>query len=184
MGRERRVATVAMTSMRRACIRAGGLILSAVLISACASGGGPEEAGDRGDFGSEAGGMTDPGLSDRGGSRAGAESSGDLRSIFFDFDTDALKPAAKATLRSNAAVLRTNPGGTLEIQGNCDERGTNEYNLALGNRRAQAAKRYLVDLGVDPGRLSTVSYGEENPRVRGSNEEAWAQNRRDDFVLR
>ena len=72
----------------------------------------------------------------------------------------------------------------IEIQGHCDERGSNEYNLALGTRRAESAKRYLVDLGIPGGRVSTVSYGEEQPAVRGHNELAWAKNRRDEFAVR
>ena len=71
----------------------------------------------------------------------------------------------------------------VEIQGNCDERGTNEYNLALGERRAKSAQAYLVNLGVNPDRIGTVSFGEERPLVPGQNEEAWAKNRRDDFVI-
>jgi peptidoglycan-associated lipoprotein len=81
-------------------------------------------------------------------------------------------------------VLQGASGVRIEIQGNCDERGTNEYNLALGKRRAEAARQYLIDLGIDSSRISTISFGEENPAVRGSTEAAWAKNRRDDFIVR
>ena len=90
----------------------------------------------------------------------------------------------KAALRASAGTLKQNPNIRIEVQGNCDERGSNEYNLALGNRRAESARRYLIDLGINSSRLSTVSYGEERPAVRGSNEVAWARNRRDEFVIR
>ena len=81
-------------------------------------------------------------------------------------------------------MLKQNPGVRIEVQGNCDSRGSTEYNLALGNRRAESARRYLRDLGVNSSRIGTVSYGEERPAVRGNNEVAWAKNRRDDFVIR
>jgi peptidoglycan-associated lipoprotein len=81
-------------------------------------------------------------------------------------------------------LLRDNPSWQVNIEGNCDERGSDEYNLALGTRRAETARNHLVDLGIDPGRIATMSYGEENPAVPGSNEASWAKNRRDDFVLR
>ncbi len=98
--------------------------------------------------------------------------------VFFDFDKYNLKPAAQATLERQAAWLKTYPAVTITIEGHCDERGTREYNLALGARRANAAKDYLVSLGIDPSRITTISYGKERPAVLGSNEAAWAQNRR------
>jgi len=102
--------------------------------------------------------------------------------IFFDFDRSELKDDARATLQRKADVMRDNPDVTLRIEGHCDERGTVEYNLALGERRAEAAKQYLVDLGIDPDRLTTISYGEERPLEEGHNEAAWSRNRRDEFV--
>ena len=111
-------------------------------------------------------------------------SPGDLRTVYFGYDAYSLSSDSRQLLRHNAAILQQNKNAKLEIQGNCDERGTEEYNLALGKRRAESAKRYLVDLGIPANRLTTVSFGEENPAVRGHNEAAWAQNRRDDFVLR
>ena len=103
--------------------------------------------------------------------------------IFFDFDKSELMPEAKATLRKMADWLNSNSSFLLTIDGNCDERGTNEYNLALGERRAHAANKFLVDLGVSEDRISTISYGEEKPVDPGHNEEAWAKNRRDGFKL-
>jgi len=104
-------------------------------------------------------------------------------SIYFDFDKADLKPEAQATLKKKADWLRRNPGYSLRIEGNCDERGTNEYNLALGERRAATAKKFLAALGIPEDRMSIISYGEERPADPGHNEEAWAKNRRDDFRL-
>ncbi len=103
--------------------------------------------------------------------------------IFFDFDKADLKPEARAVLRKKADWLLKHPEFHVRIEGHCDERGTNEYNLALGERRAHAAKMFLMDLGVPEERISTISYGEERPLDPRSNEEAWAKNRRDEFKL-
>ena len=99
--------------------------------------------------------------------------------IFFDFDKYDLSAEARAQLEKQAAWLKAYPNITVTVEGNCDERGTREYNLALGERRASSAKNYLVALGVDPNRVQTISYGKERPAVLGSDEAAWAQNRRD-----
>jgi peptidoglycan-associated lipoprotein len=103
--------------------------------------------------------------------------------IYFAFDKSTLTPASQDNLLRKAEWLRANPDATITIEGNCDERGTNEYNLALGDRRAEAAKAFLVDLGIDPARITTISYGEERPVDPRHNEEAWAKNRRDHFVV-
>ncbi len=161
-----------------------GVSLLAVAM-ACASGGGSGSGAgsERGEFGTE--GRSDPGLGDRGSSAGGVEvSSKEFRSIYFEFDRSTLRQDAKRDLNHNSQVLREGSGSRVEIQGNTDERGTEEYNLALGMRRAEVAKRYLVDLGIRASRLDTISFGEENPSVRGHNEAAWARNRRDDFVIR
>ena len=97
--------------------------------------------------------------------------------VFFEFDRYSLRPDGEATLRRQAEFLLANPGLSITVSGHCDERGTREYNLALGERRANTAKNYLVSLGVDAGRITTVSYGKERPIVLGHNESAWAQNR-------
>jgi peptidoglycan-associated lipoprotein len=103
--------------------------------------------------------------------------------IQFEFDSIRLTPVAQEILKKKAAWLRANPKAKVTIEGHCDSRGTNEYNLALGEGRAQSAKAFLVDLGIDPSRLTTISYGEERPIDRAQTEEAWAKNRRDHFVI-
>jgi len=104
-------------------------------------------------------------------------------SIYFDFDQSQLKPEAKVNLRKKANFLRSNSSYSVRIEGNCDERGTNQYNLALGERRAYAAKKFLVALGIPGNRISSISYGEERPANPLHNEDAWAKNRRDEFRL-
>jgi peptidoglycan-associated lipoprotein len=103
-------------------------------------------------------------------------------SIYFDFDSADLKPEARSTLQAFFDQARQRPDLTTRIEGNCDERGSEEYNLALGQRRADSAKSYLVNLGIDASRISTISYGKEHPRAPGDDEAAWSQNRRDDLV--
>jgi len=98
--------------------------------------------------------------------------------VFYDYNRADLKPEARATLERQAAWLKKYPDVRLQVEGHADERGTREYNLALGERRATAAKNYLVALGISSSRLTTISYGKERPAVLGSNEAAWAQNRR------
>ncbi len=103
--------------------------------------------------------------------------------VHFDFDSAALSAMAQQVLQRKAAWLTSNPSATVTIEGHCDERGTNEYNLALGERRAASAKAFLADLGIAAGRMKTVSYGEERPLDPASTEEAWAKNRRAQFKL-
>ena len=98
--------------------------------------------------------------------------------IYFDTDRFNIDTADAAALQSQAQYLARYPQVSITVEGHADERGTREYNLALGERRANSAKNYLVGLGVDAGRISTVSYGKERPKALGSNEQAWAQNRR------
>lgn len=98
--------------------------------------------------------------------------------VFFDYDSYSLSPEARGTLDRQGQWLKTYPSVTVTVEGHADERGTREYNLALGERRANAVKNYLVALGVTPSRVRTISYGKERPAVLGSNEAAWAQNRR------
>lgn len=104
-----------------------------------------------------------------------------LQRIFFEFDQYTLTDEARATLAGNAAYLKANSSVRLRIEGHCDERGSDEYNLALGERRAMAAKTYLETLGVEATRLSIISYGEEMALDPGHGEEAWAKNRRAEF---
>jgi peptidoglycan-associated lipoprotein len=103
--------------------------------------------------------------------------------VFFGFDQYDLTAEAQAELQKQATWLKTYPQYRFVIEGHCDERGTREYNLALGERRATAVKNYLVALGIDQTRMQTISYGKERPAVLGSNEAAWAQNRRGVVVL-
>ncbi len=103
--------------------------------------------------------------------------------IFFEYDSYALTPKAMSVLEKKASWLKKNPHIKIRIEGHCDERGTNEYNLALGDRRANAAKSYLISLGVSPDRISTISYGEELPLDPRHSEEAWAKNRRAEFKI-
>jgi peptidoglycan-associated lipoprotein len=103
--------------------------------------------------------------------------------VYFDFDKSALKQDARAKLQRDASLLRTYDHLDLSIEGNCDERGTPEYNLALGERRASAAKSYLVSLGVAGNRLRTLSYGSERPVCTEHQESCWWQNRRDHLVV-
>ena len=103
--------------------------------------------------------------------------------VFFDFDKSNLKPEGRATVEALATWMNNYPAVTITIEGHADERGTREYNLALGERRANSVYDYLLALGVQANRLRTISYGKERPAVLGSNEEAWAQNRRAVFVV-
>jgi peptidoglycan-associated lipoprotein len=98
--------------------------------------------------------------------------------VFFDFDKSDIKPEGRQTLQRQAEWLKKYPNVTVTVEGHCDDRGTREYNLALGARRAAAVKKMLIALGVDAKRVSTISYGKERPAVVGDNEAAWAQNRR------
>jgi len=107
----------------------------------------------------------------------------ELEDIYFEFDSSALTPEAMTVLERKAEWLINNPDVRVTIEGHCDERGTNEYNIALGDRRAEAAKAFLVDLGVPAGNLTSISYGEERPVDPGDSEEARAKNRRCHFVV-
>ena len=104
-------------------------------------------------------------------------------SIYFDFDKSDIRSDAQATMDAKIPYLQANPGMRIRIEGNTDERGSDEYNLALGQRRAASAKKYLVDHGIDAGRIDIVSYGEERPACTDHNETCWQQNRRDDFRI-
>ena len=107
----------------------------------------------------------------------------ELQDVFFDFDKSLIRPDARRALDANIRWLKNNPNARIVVEGHCDERGTNEYNLALGERRAKASRDYLVAGGIDNNRISTISYGEERPFCLGHDEAAWQCNRRGHFVV-
>jgi peptidoglycan-associated lipoprotein len=107
----------------------------------------------------------------------------DLNDIHFKFDQYDLDDDSRSVLRKNASYLKANPMAKIEVQGHCDERGTNNYNIALGERRAQSTKRYLVSQGVNASRIHTISYGEEKPFCFDRNENCWLENRRAHFMI-
>lgn len=106
-----------------------------------------------------------------------------LRPVFFDYDSSEVSDPGRAILQASAAVLKKYPAWVITIEGHCDERGTAEYNLALGERRAMSARTYLMSLGIEASRLRTVSYGSEFPFDPGHQESAWSRNRRAHFVI-
>ncbi len=110
-------------------------------------------------------------------------SSKEMQPVYFNFDQSTIRSDQVARIEANAQYLKDHPASNVIIEGNCDEQGTNEYNLALGERRAINVKRYLVELNVDEFRIRTISYGEERPLFTGSSEDDFAQNRRADFIL-
>jgi peptidoglycan-associated lipoprotein len=154
-----------------------GILSVLLLVSACetapTTGGGAsgEGAGGAGTGMENAGGEVTP------GTQADLEKNVGDR-VFFDYDSSTVKSEGQETLHRQAEWLKQYPNLSITIEGHCDERGTREYNLALGERRAAAVKSYLMSLGVSGSRLQTISYGKERPAVVGSDEQAWAQNRR------
>lgn len=152
-------------------LKIAGVAAALALISACATSGPDVVSGDTGAT-TEAAGPTGP----VPGSQSDLEESAGHR-VFFGFDQYTLTPQAQQTLARQAAWLQEYPETRILLAGNCDERGTREYNLALGARRAEAARAYLASLGVDPARITTVSYGKERPLDPRSTEEAWSLNR-------
>ena len=161
------------------------LLVSAFLVlfvAACATK--PKDAADSSGSGSSSSDSSVEGtISETAGSGIVAGSQEDLivnvgDRVFFGYDSSDLDSDALELLQDQVAWLKQNSNVSVTIEGHCDERGTREYNLALGEKRAQAVKNYLIGLGISPDRVSTVSYGKERPAVVGSNDGAWAQNRR------
>ena len=162
-------------------------VLSVLFITSCAkktkpdnadgtAGGGQDQAATE-----NPGAVTDKDMSyDAKGSDSGKIDG--LNTIHFAYDKAALTSEAKSKLSENAKWIKSNGNVTVQIEGHTDERGSAEYNLALGERRAKSVQSYLESLGVPKGRMSIISYGEEKPIARGDNEQAWAQNRRANFV--
>ena len=157
------------------------LLAAVVLVAACEST--PQNAGSAGAGGGATAGSATP---VRTGPAPGSQEDlvvnvGDR--VFFGFDKFDLTPEARATLDRQASWLNQYPRVTVTVEGHADERGTREYNLALGERRANSVKNYLLARGVDANRIATISYGKERPAVLGSNEASWAQNRRAETVV-
>src|SRR5678816_1940951 len=117
------------------------------------------------------------------GESSATPASSPLKDVYFDFDSYDLRADARASLKANGEWLRSNPSAQVQIEGHCDERGTTEYNLALGSKRAQGVKDYLMTLGAAADRLSTISYGEELPVCTERNEDCWQKNRRARLVI-
>jgi peptidoglycan-associated lipoprotein len=147
------------------------LMAALVLVSACDTTGSNDGEGGANGAGGRSGGAARPGTQEDLVVNVGDR-------VFFAFNESTLSSEAQATLDRQAAWLKKYPAAKVTVEGHCDERGTREYNIALGERRATAAKNYLVAAGISAARISTVSYGKERPAVVGSNEAAWAQNRR------
>jgi peptidoglycan-associated lipoprotein len=114
---------------------------------------------------------------------ASARGAAGLQPIFFDFDKSFIRDDARSVMKANADYLKANPKVKVRIEGNCDERGTIEYNQALGQRRAASAKKYLTDMGISGNRIKLISYGKEKPVCTEGTEDCWQKNRRDDFVV-
>ncbi|MDR9438077.1 MAG: peptidoglycan-associated lipoprotein Pal [Halomonas sp.] len=162
------------------------IALSLAFVAGCSStGGGQDGDMDGGLAGSDRGGVSTGSADSRGvsGDRAGQMVDADgripkTRTIYFEYDSDAIRSEFEPVLTAHTRFLRSNPNASVVLQGHTDERGTREYNLALGERRAGAVQRYLNVQGVSPSQVEVVSYGEERPAARGQNEQAYAQNRR------
>ena len=168
------------------------LIAAIGLLAACETA--PKDAGDAagaGASGSSTSASTESSASSSSSSssaaaaKSPAEELADIGDrVFFDYDSSALSDEAKSTLSAQAAYLSANPAVTITVEGHCDERGTREYNLALGERRATAARDYLVSQGINAARIKTISYGKERPSFIGSNPYAYSKNRRAVSVIR
>ncbi len=159
------------------------LVAAVALLAACEST--PDQQSTTGGLG--AGTVGQPsGVAGRPGARPGSQEDlvanvGDR--VFYDLDRSDLKPEARRTIERWAGWMRQYPNVAATVEGHADERGTREYNLALGERRANSAKNYLVSLGIEARRVATISYGKERPAVVGSNEAAWSQNRRGVMIV-
>lgn len=160
------------------------IALSLAALAGCSSTGGSRDgslSGSDANGGVGTGAVGTGQVSGTGADRAGQQTDGripDVRTIYFDFDRDTIRAEFESVLVAHARYLRSNGNARVVLQGHTDERGTREYNLALGERRANSVKSFLEVQGVSPSQLEVVSYGEERPEMRGTNEQAYAQNRR------
>ncbi|PAU79280.1 peptidoglycan-associated lipoprotein Pal [Halomonas salipaludis] len=167
---------------------AKGLALAAslVFVAGCSSSGGTQDGSMDGTSGSGAAGqgvgsgqVSGTGMNGgNGSSQASQQGIPSVRTIYFDFDRDTIRSEFESVLNAHAQYLRANPNARVVLEGHTDERGTREYNMALGERRANSVQRFMGVQGVSPSQLEVVSYGEERPAVRGQNEDSYAQNRR------
>jgi peptidoglycan-associated lipoprotein len=124
-----------------------------------------------------------PGMKSEGSNEKSGTMAEGLKPIYFDYDKSFIRDDAKGVMKANAEWLKANPKAAIKIEGNCDERGTVEFNQALGQRRAASAKKYLTEMGVSARRISLISYGKEKPICNESDEACWQKNRRDDFAV-
>lgn len=166
---------------------AKGLVLAASLafVAGCSSSGGTQDGSMDGSAGGAAGqGVGSGQVSGTGMDGNGATGQYDeqgipsVRTVYFDFDRDSIRSEFESVLNAHAQYLRSNPNARVVLEGHTDERGTREYNMGLGERRANSVLRFMSVQGVSPSQLEVVSYGEERPAVRGNNENAYGQNRR------
>src|SRR5690554_4153746 len=165
-------------------VRMLAVAFSLAVLAGCSSTGGSQDgslSGTGADGGVGTGTVGTGQISGTGADGAGQQADGripDVRTIYFDFDRDTIRSEFESVLVAHARYLRSNGNARVVLQGHTDERGTREYNLALGERRANSVKRFLEVQGVSPSQLEVVSYGEERPAMRGSSDDAYAQNRR------
>lgn len=129
-----------------------------------------------------------PATDDGAAARAAAEAiararAAVLSTIYFELDADELRDDARASLDEKLKIMNANPALKVRISGHCDDRGSDEYNIALGRRRSEAAKKYLTDRGIDPSRIETTTFGREKPAMQGTGEDVWSKNRRDEFEI-
>ena len=158
------------------------VVAAAFLLAACST---PSDEGASSDSGGDSAAPASTSAPSVATTPAGAKEGSQLDleinvgdRVFFDFDKSTLRPNGRTTIERWAGWLKTYPANKIIVEGHADERGTREYNLALGERRANASREYLISLGIDPNRVRTISFGKERPAIPASNENAWAQNRR------
>lgn len=154
-------------------------LMVGLLAVGCASNK-PKNAQDDGALGADG---ANNGLSLELNGDSDSNKAGGLQTVYFGFDSSNLDSETKEAVKVNAEFLKANANVDIQVEGHCDERGGRQYNLALGERRAKAVRDYLVALGVESKRISTISYGNERPKAEGSDESAWSQNRRANFVV-
>jgi peptidoglycan-associated lipoprotein len=163
------------------------VVATAFLLAACSTASDDgADSGSGGDSAAAGSGQQQAATTPAAGAKPGSQLDLEINvgdRVFFDFDKSTLRSNGRTTIEGWAAWLKTYPANKVTIEGHADERGTREYNLALGERRANASREYLISLGVDPNRVKTISYGKERPAIPGSNENAYAQNRRSVAVL-